>query len=703
MKVSKKEQVFNLYNTNGRRKDTINAYKIYCELLGKVYEESNSEVWGSYPNELTQFRFYQLAIESSPEVFKTHAGYDKFNNSMQNERIANEFKKLDKENLMKSQELKALYKILDGDIEARARHYTSNLVKIGLCYENRQLSPIAKTWIKGKEIKRSEFEKIIPIDDTNLMFLRQLLKLRVYNKNGDKYYCPMIMALYILLQEPKLNIKKFITMVQMINPEFTVNPSEFIKNFLSEKSKDVKKEYINYDEDILDMPNELPLSESKFNDLFKNQKSKNSIIIYREFYDLLIKFNQDNSEENLESLLNIFIDDAKRDMINKAFGFGENIFNLDRNDCTVEKFLEINDKLDLLNNENINKKLYKIFLMSKRNDAIEEYGDVMERVMKVTGIIHFNNGIVELAYRDLWINLLKEVEIEKMIFGNSTKRECDLYEGDIKSPFFNHISIEDILTCKCENVSRAIDECRKELNLSTIEEIRQAIYSKTSNSFVEHINKKYPRDKVIEILKLFSDRKNDNSIKSMVAPNTDIPTIFEYIVGIAWYYISSEPYDVFSSLNLTMSADFEPQTHAGGGSGDIVIEYNDYILMLEVTLMNKQAQKRGEWEPVLRHATNLTIESAPKEVMTLFIADELDENTINIWRAVATVPLKSSRDNKFAESVTIMPLRNNELISFIESEVKDTVLIKEIKSSFSKLTKGFDKNWRKEILASIEK
>lgn len=93
-----------------------------------------------------------------------------------------------------------------------------------------------------------------------------------------------------------------------------------------------------------------------------------------------------------------------------------------------------------------------------------------------------------------------------------------------------------------------------------------------------------------------------------------------------------------------------PLSHATGGMGDIVINYKNLTLMLEVTLMNSQAQKRGEWEPVLRHATNLTVDEYPKNVITLFIADELDDNTVNIWRAVASVKLKASNKNEFAGS-----------------------------------------------------
>ena len=73
-----------------------------------------------------------------------------------------------------------------------------------------------------------------------------------------------------------------------------------------------------------------------------------------------------------------------------------------------------------------------------------------------------------------------------------------------------------------------------------------------------------------ELLGLFKDRKNDKLIKERVSQDSDVPTIYEYVVGIAWYYFSGKRIDLLSGFNLTLSANFEPLVHAGGGQGDIV-------------------------------------------------------------------------------------------------------------------------------------
>lgn len=705
MKVDHSSQVFNLFNTNGRRNDVINAYKIYTNILEEVYDELGTNVWGSYPNELTQFRFYELAIQNSPEVFKKHSIYDRFIKSIEDEEIREAFEERNIEFLEKSSKLS--YKDLDNGIEDRARHYTSNLVKIGLVDEHRQISPVGKSWIHGKKLRRSRFENLLPIDDTNLMFLRQLMKLRIYSKDAKKYYSPMLMAIYILLNNARVSQDLFITMVQMLNPSFEVKPSEFVSNFLGGHAQTMEREYIPFssNEELNEIIKEpIPMSKEAFEKYFSSGKSRESIKNYREFYECIVEFNNNRTEENLQKIYDLFSNSKRKERLNKAFGFRRNIFSFDKDEPTnVEKFMEINSDLDILNNDGLNDKLYIQFQASKRHDGIYEYGETTRRVLKVTGVISFKNGIVELRHRSLWEKFFSEIDLENLIFRSSTKEEYEEYELKMTSPFLNHLTLEEIFECKEKHVNNVISEIKNEFGLTKEKEIKEKLYSQASDDFIKHIEENYPKEKVLEILPLFSDRSNDSKIKEIVSKDSDVPTIYEYIVGIAWYHISSEKFDLLSSFNLSMSADFEPETHAGGGAGDIVINYENYILMLEVTLMNKQAQKRGEWEPVLRHATNLTIESDPKEVITLFIADELDENTINIWRAVATVPLQSSRKaGEFTETVTIMPLKNEEILQMLEKNIDETKFLEEVRQSYNKLSTDFNMKWRDEILNNVD-
>ena len=58
-------QVFNLWDTNGRRNDVLNALSIYLNILKDLKDEGAFEQRASFPNSLTQLYFYQKAVEQS--------------------------------------------------------------------------------------------------------------------------------------------------------------------------------------------------------------------------------------------------------------------------------------------------------------------------------------------------------------------------------------------------------------------------------------------------------------------------------------------------------------------------------------------------------------------------------------------------------------------------------------------------------------
>lgn len=224
--------------------------------------------------------------------------------------------------------------------------------------------------------------------------------------------------------------------------------------------------------------------------------------------------------------------------------------------------------------------------------------------------------------------------------------------------------------------------------------------------FVNFIAKEYPIDKVKFILGLFGDRSNDNKIKDIVSRDATVPTIYEYIVGLAWYYFSGKRIDLLASYNLSLSANFEPLVHAGGGQGDIVIYEDEKVVMLEATLMNANSQKRGEWEPVLRHSINLKIEEESKNtgrgVTSFFIADSFDYNTINIWKAIAGVPLQSSIDKtRFTDNVVIMPVNTDELIILMDKANDYDSIISKVHELFEVDKVKFDIQWRDKFMNTI--
>lgn len=692
MQVSNEKQVFNLMDTNGRRNDVINALQGYLSILNDL-----NEPWDCLPNSLSQYLFYKKAIELSPDVFSIHGPYDALQRELN---VHLPFRTaLESNDVIWIQAHQNTYKDLiskfDKGIEDRARHYTSNLVKLGFVSPYRKISPVGRLLLGQIKLNKDELEHFLPIDDVNIIYLRQLLKLRVYDHQGKKFYSPFLFAIYLLLKNERISENKFCEMVQGLSPYFNFEEIDtFIKDY---QEGDIVKDI------AIDIPAEIDnsaISEIIFKKYFKNQKSSTTIGVYFQFYNLLYTFHIKRNQSSLTPLLQYYKENKSK--LNKAFGCGKSFFEFKNSQIpSVSEFLENNKKIFI---SELNKYLYTKHELSKRLDQIKEYSDTTKRIFRATGIISFENGYVELAYKELCRCILKEGAVYQNI-GGATNGYA-VYEMEDESYFSSITSLSEILLYSPKDILEIINSIKEEFDLSDVLEITQKIADKRKKEFTEFVNKKYPFDKVKELLYMFNNRHNDGTIKDYVSADATIPTIYEFIVGIAWYYFSGKRIDMLSSYNLTLSADFEPLVHAGGGRGDIVIYDKNKVVMLEATLMNANSQKRGEWEPVLRHSVNLKVaeelKSTQRQVTTFFVADEFDINTINIWKAVAAVPMQSTIDrSRFTDNVVIMPLNSVELANLMDRSDRYDEIIDNIHSLFEVEKNSFNLNWRKDFINKL--
>lgn len=697
MKVSR-NQIFNLMDTNGRRNDVINALQGYLSILDGI-----NMTWNSMPNSLAQYEFYKRAIELSPDVFKQHTPYDKLTSEISkcpDFKTAIDNGKVDWIQKNQTQYL-SLIKKFDNGIEDRARHYTSNLVKLGFTNGERKITPVGEILLNKKTLNKDDLETTLPIDDVNIVYLRQLLKLRIFNDAKEKFYSPFNFAIYLLLKRKRMSENEFCELVQGLNPYYDFENIEHLIDSYTEGDI-VKNETI---EIPVKINTKSKIIESDFAEFFKNGKSTNTVKIYFDFYNYLFSFSSNKRSSELDKLLTFY--ENNKPVINKAFGYGKGLFATGTG-SRPEPIDFVTQNKDIFN-ENINNYLYSQFVLSKKLDQIREYSDTTKRIFKATGIISFENGYVELAYKELCKCIFKKDIIKSKIAGIISE-EIDThynnYELSNDSYYCTIKSLSEILEYTSEQIKEIVSCIKKEFNNSDIINISNIIAQKRKDEFNRFIDRVYPISKIKEILNLFSDRNNDQKIKSLVSQDSTVPTIYEFIVGIAWYYFSGKKIDLLNSYNLTLSANFEPLVHASGGQGDIVISESDKVIMLEATLMNSNSQKRGEWEPVLRHSVNLKIEEemnkTGRSVTTFFIADEFDLNTINIWKAVTSVPMQSTMNrDKFTDNVVIMPLKTNELSQFMDKSKEYDIIIDKIHKLFEAEKGKPNINWREEFIKKV--
>lgn len=698
--VIEKNQIFNLMDTNGRRSDVLNALKVYLEILEELKDEYPTEEWNTYPNSIAQFLFYERALEKSRDVFRVHKNYDEFI-----EELGDGYQDfLRKDSDWMRTNLPQMSKLLDEAIEKRARHYTSNLVKIGFTNVRRDITEAGYAYLRGCEGKDS-IENILPLDPVNIVLLRQVSKLKIFSTPDTdgkrRFYSPFRMALVLLLSGDSIDRVSFEVIVQGLSPY----SDETVKTAVLQDKINIAELETTIQNIPVEVPAELEGEVELTLDLVKKhfKSSKSNETTSRKYYKFIValkNFRTEQCEDNYNKLLECFDQDGS--VLHKAFGYGKAVFQMGNRGSRYDMytFLENNRDHHLLNAEDYIREIYGTFSKSKWIDRIREYSDTTMRLLSATGLFQFKK-MPGLYCREVLSLIFDISALKKDIFGEMTEEEYKEYEVDDDCYFGKSNSLANIFNISKNDVSDIIEKIEKQLDVEDADEVKTKLYNNKNEEFVNHINTKYPKEKIMELLPMFSDRKNDTRIKREVNDAATVPTIYEYIVAIAWYYISNEDFDLYGSMNLTLNADFEPVIHAGAGEGDIVISYDDMVIMLEVTLMNKQAQKRGEWEPVLRHSLNLKAANESKETITFFIADELDANTINIWRAVAAVPLESTNTHKAVNGVVIMPFTNQDIGCFLEKDVKKAEIVEKVKDSFAKVPQITDMKWHEDVINGL--
>lgn len=387
MKFGNKGEVFKLMDSNGRRKDVINALSGYLNILDEMENEGDflwKPIKSKEGNSLTQYRFYEKALDISRDVFKKHDKYDFVIEQLENNPELKEA--IESNDLVWLAEHISDYpeilKEIDISIEARARFYTDTLVNLGFANQERFITPAGRALLGQIQIEKDGLESLFPLSNINIIYLRQLLKLRIFSDDEERYYSPFCLAIYALLRRERIDSSEFFEMIQGINPDMDVDDWEdYIDNYYEGKY---------WDDLDIDIPEELQtstkLEEEVFKTYFKSGKTQESVNVYWEFYELLYEFNTNRTLQNLNNLLLICEDDTKKDIIKKAFGYGKSMFGHKKGqNPTVEEFLD-NDVTSLFCDD-INGLLYHRFLLSKKTDEFKEKADTTRRIFKASGLI----------------------------------------------------------------------------------------------------------------------------------------------------------------------------------------------------------------------------------------------------------------------------------------------------------------------------
>ena len=294
---------------------------------------------------------------------------------------------------------------------------------------------------------------------------------------------------------------------------------------------------------------------------------------------------------------------------------------------------------------------FEVMHLLKAKATLSDYLDLNRRYIKTTDIVLFEDGLVRLDIvpKYFFRSAMPSLEPERFASSSLLAENCPL---EALAP---GLSVDDDVII--QGINRELG-----LMVTSLEAARQALEDNRYCRLHHLIDTRFTDDTLIELLGYFETRQ-DGKITEIITDNADIPTLFEYVLGILWYKVSERQGKILDYMKLSLDADLLPKTHASGGEADIVYEYPatdiypDHTLLLEATLADRTNQRRMEMEPVSRHLGNHLLRTGNEHSYCLFATNYLDINVISDFRGRKTLPFYDPADyTRFVPGMKIIPL-----------------------------------------------
>lgn len=608
---------------------------------------------------------------------------------------ANEFIQKSYYNYLKEQgflEGKAARKAKD------ARQKTSGLVDIGLIDNERRLTGAGKKLLELSLKHDFETDNFLQIPKDSYIYFLQLLKTSICIDGN--YIRPFILLCRLLSKFKYLTWKEFVYFFPLCSNEKTTEKVE--KLIQKERNSEIKIDDViikvfmdmdNYKNALSYFLNEKNPSKETFSIIGMNRKSKDYDLKYYPLYKALENYYVNNKNTNTD-IIRIF---ENSDLPNVSTYWRKLLFDTSSSAAIKKSPLEHLRGNIFSNCSDINKFKTNFFMMMhlyKAKASLEDYSDLNRRYLKITDTILFEDNSVKFDI------------LPKAFFVN-VKDEFYTLAFKPESQLFKFTDLETISPLLKISEDKLLSSLSKENGIKIIDtsQAKQFVKDKRYERFNKLIDDNFSISQLVLILNLFKKRQ-DKEIQKLVSDSADAPTIFEYILAIAWYQISERKGDILSFMNLSLEADLLPKTHAGGGEADIVYKYEQtefypkHDLLIEATLADSTNQRKMEMEPVSRHLGDYLLKHKGLQAYCVFITNFLHINVISDFWGRRSNPYYDNKNNEI-DGMNIIPIDTDLLVKVLEKGLK----YQQIYSFFMKMNDSTQKpkEWYQEIQEGIEK
>lgn len=574
-----------------------------------------------------------------------------------------------------------------------ARQKTSGLVQIGVIDDNRRISKIGQKIVDIVEQDDFKGDNIFNINKDSYIYLKQLLKLQVTD-NGINVK-PFAVLLYFLAELKYLSKDEFTYILPLAtNQEYTELMLENIK-ILRESKKTIEEiiqskmwNMLNYKSAIKFIKENGINNIEEFSIIDMGRKGTKYIEpMYKFFNDLYEISQREFDEEALDTIIAFVKEQTKKN--SKVAKYWKNYLKYSPRMLT-EEYLEEIREISLFNFKDKKEyaiEFFKVMHTAKWKATLEDYADLNKRYISLSDIVIFDDNKIELDIfpKYFFLNISKEIVNTPIL----SKEEYNNF-------ILENIEFNKIYDCLDINVDDVIVQIQADYpdRVVSRNSIKTFIEDEKSRRFNELIDSKFKEDQLVELFKDI-ERNDRNAINEYADWNSDIPTIFEYILGITWYRFSNRSGNILEYMKLSLDANLLPKTHAAGGTADIVYEYSkareypEHKVLLEATLTESTSQRKNEMEPVSRHLMREIQENDNDSTYAVFVANILQEEVLSDFRSRKKYQFRGKESVKTG-------------LKIISLSIQDIIKLINVKVQYSKLYEIFEVAYKDTEINDLE-
>lgn len=334
----------------------------------------------------------------------------------------------------------------------------------------------------------------------------------------------------------------------------------------------------------------------------------------------------------------------------------------------VNRISKYRATLNTITNSRERKRFNREFLQSvattsQSANTLMDYADSNFRYLKLTGLFVEKGNKLSFASH-------KETVIEQILAESYTP----IPESEYFETLWNGAKLPTDKASKAieviQTTAQLLAESGQTVELPNLEEMEIPDLShfrlELEDDWLKVLEKRYAQDQanqwqdILQYLKALTQPIRRNSI----IPQGEGAAYFEWAIWRAFLAINSLCNEPWEARRFKIDQDFLPLHPAPGNGPDMIFEFHDFVIVVEVTLTQSSRQEAAEGEPVRRHVAEVVdhYEQQGKRVYGLFLANKIDTNTAETFRIGVWYRSDNSR-----MALRIVPLTVEQFICLFEN------------------------------------